>query len=75
MLPGMLFHVCCECVRFVNLRAHRFVGLGTNMMGGHLLYKQDLGDGEAGHSAFVPAQASPFSWVGNIWHYLNTPPW
>jgi hypothetical protein len=38
MLPGMLFCVLHECVRFVNCSARVVVGLGSNMMGGHWLF-------------------------------------
>jgi hypothetical protein len=36
-LPGMLFCVCWECVRFVNFNLRFCVGLGAFMMGGALV--------------------------------------
>ncbi len=41
-LPGMLFHVLCECVCFVNCRARLVVGLGANMMGGALVIRASM---------------------------------
>jgi hypothetical protein len=38
MLPGMLLHVCRECVRFINCSARLVVGLDANMMGGGIGY-------------------------------------
>jgi hypothetical protein len=38
VLPGMLLHVRCECVRFVNCSACLVVGLGANMKGGGISY-------------------------------------